>query len=276
MSCLTTDRGIVHYEVYGRGRPVILLHGWLGSWDLWQETMSALGDTYRTYALDFWGFGESGKKLSSYNIHNFVELVAQFMDELGIDQAPIVGHSMGGTVALLLAIQHPELVRNVTVIGSPIDGRALSVLLKLAGLRPIAVLVHNMMWALKLGIRIATPVITAERRWYGMVARDLSRTTVDSFLTSIASLHRTNLTDQLQKIHVPTMGIYGDKDVIVHPGQWKPLKENLPQTQIERHRHVGHFPMLDDPSAFIGILRNFLDNQHARFAGETNGLAGLP
>ena len=64
VSSITTDQGIVHYEVYGRGRLVILLHGWLGSWGLWQETIAFLGQGFRTYALDFWGFGESGKKRS--------------------------------------------------------------------------------------------------------------------------------------------------------------------------------------------------------------------
>ena len=86
MSSITTDQGIVHYEVYGRGRPVILLHGWLGSWALWQETMAYLGKYYRTYAMDFWGFGESGKKRETYAVQDFVNLVEQFMDQLGIIQ----------------------------------------------------------------------------------------------------------------------------------------------------------------------------------------------
>ncbi len=113
MSSITTEQGIVHYEVYGRGRPVILLHGWLGSWGVWQETMGYLGKYYRTYALDFWGFGESGKKRDSYAVTDFVALVDQFMDRLGIAQAPLVGHSMGGTVSLSVAIKYPERVSQV-------------------------------------------------------------------------------------------------------------------------------------------------------------------
>jgi pimeloyl-ACP methyl ester carboxylesterase len=106
VSSITTDQGIVHYEVYGRGRPVILLHGWLGSWALWQETMTSLGAFYRTYALDFWGFGESGKKRESYSVQDFVSLVDQFMDRLGIEWAPLVGHRMGRSAfQLRLSIQ---------------------------------------------------------------------------------------------------------------------------------------------------------------------------
>ena len=60
---------------------MILLHGWLGSWGLWQETMAYLGRYYRTYALDFWGFGESGKKRETYAVQDFVSLVDQFMNQ---------------------------------------------------------------------------------------------------------------------------------------------------------------------------------------------------
>ncbi|HUF38915.1 MAG TPA: alpha/beta hydrolase [Anaerolineales bacterium] len=268
MSCLTTQKGIIHYEVFGRGKPVILLHGWLGSWGLWQETMAFLGDEFRTYALDFWGFGESGKKLNSYEIEDFVGLVDEFMESLGIASAPIVGHSMGGTVSLALARKHPHRARNVTVIGSPIDGRSLLFLLKLAGYRPIARLVHNTMWALKLGIRIGAPIVTRDRRWYGMIDKDLSKTTVESFLTSIASLRRTNLTDEIESIDVPIMGIYGALDVLVNPNQWKPIQEHARHPRIERFKNAGHFPMLDQAERFQHTLREFL-----RSDGGPNGEA---
>lgn len=263
MSSLTTDNGIVHYEVYGRGRPVILLHGWLGSWGVWQETMNFLGSEFRTYALDFWGFGESGKKLSSYQISDFVSMVDQFMEALGIDRAPVVGHSMGGTVSLALATQYPHRAAKVTVIGSPVDGRSLAFLLKLAGIRPIAVVVHNLMWALKLGIRISAPIITKDPRWYRMIAQDLDRTTVESFLTSIASLRKTDLTEEISKIEVPVMGMYGARDVIVSPRQWKPLQEHARNVRIERFPEAGHFPMLDQPDRFKHTLRHFLDENGA-------------
>jgi pimeloyl-ACP methyl ester carboxylesterase len=258
VSSLTTDKGIVHYEVFGRGKPVILLHGWLGSWGLWQETMTFLGDEFRTYALDFWGFGESGKKLSTYSIDDFVSLVDQFMEALGIASAPLVGHSMGGTVSLALACKFPNRATKVTVIGSPIDGRSLVFFLKLAGYRPIGFTVHHLMWALKLGIRIGAPLVTRDRRWYGMIDKDLSSTTVESFLTSIASLRRTDLTHEIHAIKVPIMGMYGARDVFVNPNQWEPLQKHARMPRIERFREAGHFPMLDQAEKFQHTLRDFL------------------
>ncbi len=261
MSSITTDQGIVHYEVYGRGKPVILLHGWLGSWGLWQETMGFLGRYYRTYALDFWGFGESGKKRETYAVQDFVSLVNQFMEQLGISHAPLVGHSMGGTVSLSVAIHYPERVSKVAVVGSPIVGSSLALPLKWAGYRPIAFLLFNMMSAFRFGVRVASPIICRDERFADMMDRDLSRTTLESFLLSIASLRRTDLRPLLDRIKVPAMGMYGDRDVIVHPKQWQPMKKGIAHAHIERFPFAGHFPMLEEPQNFAERLKAFLDKE---------------
>jgi len=259
VSSFTTDQGIVHYEVYGRGRPVILLHGWLGSWGLWQETMSYLGRYYRTYAMDFWGFGESGKKRDSYAVQDFVTLVDQFMEQLGIESAPLVGHSMGGTVSLSVAIHYPRRARKVVIIGSPIVGSSLSLLLKLFGKRLVAYLVYHNLWALRMGFSLMAPFYTRDRRWSEMMNRDISRTTLESFLYSIASLRETDLRPFIPQIQVPVMGMYGAKDIVVHPDQWKPLKDGLPDSRIERFENAGHFIMLDEPKCFVETLHDFLN-----------------
>lgn len=259
MSSITTDQGIVHYEVFGRGNPVILLHGWLGSWGLWQDTMEFLGRFYRTYALDFWGFGESGKKRDSYNVLDFVSLVDQFMEQLGIGQAPLVGHSMGGTVSLYVAIRYPDRVRKVVVVGSPILGSSLNVLLKLSGRRFFASLLYKNMWAFQLYYRAMARFYTKDPHWPEMMDRDLSQTTLESFLNSIASLRETDLRPGLAKITVPSLGIYGDKDIVVHPGQWKMMVSGIHHARIERFHEAGHFPMLDEPQRFSHLLKEFLD-----------------
>ncbi|MBI3172698.1 MAG: alpha/beta hydrolase [Chloroflexi bacterium] len=260
MSSITTNQGIVHYEVYGRGRPVILLHGWLGSWGLWQETMAFLGAFYRTYALDFWGFGESGKKRDSYAVDDFVDLVNQFMEQLGIVRAPLVGHSMGGTVSLSVAIRYPERVSKVVVVGSPIVGSSLAPLLKLAGYRPVAFFLFNLMSPFRAWMKYYySRQICSDPRFPDMMDRDLSRTTLESFLRSIASLRRTDLRPSLNQVHIPTMGMYGDRDKVVHPMQWQPMLTGIPQTQIVRFPKAGHFSMLEEPTEFSQKLKAFLD-----------------
>ncbi len=94
-----------------------------------------------------------------------------------------------------------------------------------------------------------------------MMDRDLSRTTVESFLLSIASLRRTDLRPMLDQITIPTMGIYGDRDIIVHPKQWQPLEKGISQARIERFSVAGHFPMLEEPHQFSEKLKAFLDTE---------------
>jgi pimeloyl-ACP methyl ester carboxylesterase len=238
---------------------VILLHGWLGSWGLWQDTMTALNQGYRTYALDFWGFGESGKKLDTYQVKDFVSLVDQFMERLGIVQAPLVGHSMGGTVSLLVAMRYPERVSKVVIIGSPIVGSSLALPLKLAGYRPIAWLLFRLFGAFRRTMRLASPYICRDPRFPDMMDRDLSRTTLESFLVSIASLRRTDLRPELHRISIPAMGMFGDRDNIVHPHQGKAMQVGIPSARIQRYRNAGHFIMLDDPGHFRSQLKEFLD-----------------
>lgn len=259
MSSITTDQGILHYEVYGRGRPVILLHGWLGSWGLWQDTMEYLGQNYRTYALDFWGFGESGRKRSTYLVKDFVSLVNQFMDQMGIPQAPLVGHSMGGTVSLWAAMDYPQRVTKVTIVGSPIVGSSLALPLKFAGYRPIAYVLFHAFGLFRAGMRVVSPAISPSPGFSDMMDRDLSRTTLESFLVSIASLRRTDLSPRLPQLKIPVMGMFGNRDNIVSPRQWQPLLAGVPHARIERFQHAGHFIMLDEPVSFKEKLKDFLD-----------------
>jgi pimeloyl-ACP methyl ester carboxylesterase len=263
VSSIVTDQGIVHYETYGQGRPVVLLHGWLGSWGLWQKTMEELGRSYRTYALDFWGFGDSGKKRATYRVPDFVSLVDQFMDRLGIESAPLVGHSMGGTVSLNVAMDYPRRVQKVAVVGAPIVGSSLNYFLQLAGHREIAFLVYNSPMLLRTGVRLASSRIVNREplTWYRMLERDLSKTTLESFFASIDSLRQTDLRPRLSEVRVPTLGVYGAHDTIVDPKQFQQLEAGVPGAKVEVMDGSRHFPMIDEPERFIGVLKNFLDDK---------------
>ncbi|HEY2979705.1 MAG TPA: alpha/beta hydrolase [Anaerolineales bacterium] len=261
MSSITTDQGIVHYEVYGRGKPVILLHGYQGSWGLWQQTMGYLGAFYRTYALDFWGFGESGTKQQTFAVQDFVNLVDQFMEQLGIARAPLVGHSMGGTVSLMVAMKYPQRVQKVVVVGSPITGSSLFIFPKAFGYRPFGWLTYHNIWIYKSFYRLLAPYYSKDPKWPDMMDRDISRTTLESFFASIGSLRRTDLRPSLYQVTAPVLGMYGDKDIVVNPNQWKPLQEGIPNARIQRFPRSGHFIMLDEPEEFSRRLKTFLDEE---------------
>lgn len=220
--------------------------------------MEALAPSHRTYALDFWGFGESDKRRESYNIGDFVTLVDQFMERLGIQRAPVIGHSMGGTVALNLALDRPHRVDKVAVVGSPVDGRSLNPFLKLAGYPWIAVLVWNSPSLLRLGIKLFAPWIAASwSEWYALLMRDLSKMTLESFLWSIHSLHHTDLRPRLGTLRMPALGVYGRGDKIVDPRQAK-LFDRIANARVEMLARSRHFPMLDEPQKFHSIVQSFV------------------
>jgi pimeloyl-ACP methyl ester carboxylesterase len=261
VATLVTEQGIVHYETYGRGRPVLLLHGWLGSWALWRKTVETLGKEFRTYALDFYGFGESGDQGADFSVENFVGLVSQFMDRLGIVKAPLVGHSMGGTVSLSVAMRYPEKVVKTIVIGSPIQGSSLNLLLKASGYRPLARLFWLYPSLLRLFLSGYSYLMAKDGKTMSdMITSDVSKITVDSFFESIGTLRETDLRPRLGEIKTPVLGIYGRHDIIVAPSQSKVLKQYAPHSQIAWFDDAGHFPMLDNPERFYETVRNFLYN----------------
>ena len=260
MSTVVAGRGVVHYETQGRGQSVILLHGLLESWDHWLGTMEVLSGSCRTYALDFGGFRESNKQGMSFTVWNYVEMVAKFTERLGIDHVVLIGHSMGGTVALCLAQEYAQRIDRVAVVGSPVAGDGLALLLRLAAWKPLAVLAYQMPGALPLGVKLFSPLLARDwRTWYGMFERDLSRTTLESFHYSIASLQRTDLRAGLGGIEAPILGIYGQVDRIVDRRQGELLAEGAPKATLCRFQQSGRFPMLDDKERFHRTLQGFLD-----------------
>lgn len=261
MPTLVTEQGVVHYETLGRGRPVLLLHGWLGSWALWRNTIEILSKDFKVYALDFFGFGESMDHTSNFSVDNFVTSVDQFMDRLGIIKAPLVGHSMGGTVSLAAAARSPEKIVKVTVIGSPIQGTSLNWLLKLSGYRGTARVAWTSPAFLRLFLRGYAHWIANDGRALGkMIVDDVSKITVESFFQSIGTLRETDLRPHLGDLHMPILGIYGRTDKIVDPRQSQVLKEYAPHSHIAWLDGSGHFPMMDEPDRFHNTLRDFLHN----------------
>ena len=264
MSSMVTPQGIVHYEAYGRGRPVILLHGWINSWGVWEEFMIHLAESahYKVYALDFWGFGESAKVMRGqtppFKVSAYAQMVDQFMDALGIMTAPVFGHSMGGTVALTLALDYPDRVNKVAVVGSPINGGSLHRLLKMMGIHWMARMAWQVPKLVDLSIRFILRRDPPKVKT--MVLRDVQRTSIESFFRSIGDLHHTDLAPRLGHLRIPVLGVFGEYDKIVNPREAKRLAEAAQFCRVQMMPESGHFPMLDDPARFNETLRHFLEH----------------
>jgi pimeloyl-ACP methyl ester carboxylesterase len=222
--------------------------------------MEYLGEKYKTYALDFWGFGDSAKQ-GSFTVQEYVGMVDQFMERMGLIRAPVMGHSMGGTVSLSLALTHPERVAKVAVVGSPIVGSGLSLLLKVAGNRQVAHLLYLIPGLLPFLMRILSHFYAQDWQTLSrMLEKDLSRTTVESFSASIRDLRFTDLRPNLHELKVPIMGVFGRRDNIVSPKQGEVMRENAAGPTVHYFEDSAHFPMLDETERFHKTVEAFLDD----------------
>jgi pimeloyl-ACP methyl ester carboxylesterase len=123
MSALIQNEASVHYEVLGRGKPIIFLHSWIGSWRYWVPSMQFTSNRHRTYALDFWGFGASTKLPSRYTLECQVSLLHDFILQMGIDHFTLVGHGLGSIIAIYYAADHSESVERLMVISFPMGNQ---------------------------------------------------------------------------------------------------------------------------------------------------------
>jgi pimeloyl-ACP methyl ester carboxylesterase len=212
---------------------------------------------FRVYALDFWGFGESAKEdTPPIRIKSYVSMVYQFMEYMGILQAPVIGHSMGGTVSLQMTLDHPDRVAKAAVVGSPMVGSSLNLLLKMGGVEWIA----DTLFRFPPMLRFVIWFVLAgdSKQVQKMILRDVSRTNAESFFRSIGDLRRTDLRPRMAEIKVPTLGIFGTHDNIVHPNQSRVLGEKIRHARVQMMSGSRHFPMLDEPELFRETLLDFL------------------
>lgn len=257
MSAVVIDGAVVHYETWGRGPPLLLVHGWLGSWRYWMNTMEALSSDFRAYALDLWGFGDSAKDKSRYSITSYARLLQDFMEHMGMDGAAFVGHSVGGAVAMVLAARHPELVHRLVSVSVPVRANAISGKLRSFSntLASQVVLKQDPGWVKRL---LALAKVNHET-----VASETLKTDPEAISESMRSLASLDLAGELRRVQCPQLAILGRNDPLIDPAEallFDALGERSRSITMEQ---PGHFPMLEEAPAFHRLLRDFLlDAEH--------------
>lgn len=261
MSIIVIDRQVVHYEVLGRGRPVLFLHGWMGSWRYWFPTMERVADHFRTYSFDFWGFGGSQRQSTTESIQNYSNQVIRFMDELGIDRVLLVGHSMGGMVALKTALNHPKRVSRVAAVGAPIVGDSLSWLLKLTDRPILADAFARVPWFRRFMFRQFLGVKSDPA--LGEILDDSVKSSSTTIQRAVGSMLRTDLRPELPRLAVPTLIVHGGRDEIVNPNQ-ADLFDHVNVSEVVVMPESHHFPFLDEADLFNDVLLRFLKQDMPR------------
>jgi len=240
MSAIILRNEIVHYEVLGRGRPIIFLHGWVGSWRYWIPVMQSASISFRTYALDLWGFGDTAKNPYYYAIENQMELLDRFLQELGIGKIALVGHGLGAVVALLYTTKYPRYVDRIMTVCLPNDHNSLNPRLNTAPPLELA------SWLLDRTNSIDSVFVEAPKADQKAIQ------------SSITGLQNINLENLAMNLETPCLMVYGQNDPAVSMPLIEKsilLPENIHQIIFEQS---GHFPMLDENSKFNRLLADFL------------------
>ena len=242
MSALVLEDSVIHYEFFGRGRPLVFIHGWLGSWRYWVPAMDELSESKRVYAFDLWGFGDSDKSRPRYSVTHYVELLRTFIDELGVfGKVPLVGHALGATVAVSFAHQYPDYVNRVMAVSLPLVGDAINRKFlsgggffdKVFGRSPLA--------------------------GYQDVEQEASRAAPDAISQSVQSVMDIDLEPILASLKVPLLALYGENDNVVLPAKEEDFAHLGKSVKMLLMPEARHFPMLDRSSQFNRLLIDFLD-----------------
>jgi len=253
---VSVDGAEVTYAQQGRLAlpPLVMLHGWAASHKFWKYCFSAFSPRWRVIAPDMVGFGISEKPKRDYSLDGLTSWLGKFLDAMKLDRVTLVAHSMGGTIALLYALQNPGRIEKLVVSNPVIVGRTAfsrrNRLCMTAGLRRL--LYH----LAKIG-----PI----RRWVAKdfttigpldddLAKDVTKGTYRSMFDSLLSTRDADLRDKLASLAVPTLSIGTDLDQLVANEQYT----FVPAQKLACITGSGHIPMIERPEEFNRVLNEFL------------------
>lgn len=254
--------------VAGSGWPLMLLHGIAGSADEWLGVMPNFAEHYRVVTADAPGHGFSEKPLThGYDVRSYVESVLGLMDAFGIRRAPLVAISGGGTIALSLALDHPDRVSKLVLVDAAGLGRQVALSYRLATL-PFA---HRVFRRSTTSTSIAAfgraLCYAPTRLPEGWVDRRLriwsSPGAVEAFFTTArASLslrgQRTDFSRRLHEIRQPTLILWGRQDRIIPVSHAIAAARTIPNAQLNIFERCGHMPIWEYPEEFTKTVLEFL------------------
>jgi pimeloyl-ACP methyl ester carboxylesterase len=230
----------IYYAIYGKGTPVILLHGGLGNSDHFAFQLPALIDRFQVIVIDSRGQGRSTLSKAKLSYHAMAGDVVAVMDKLAIERAALVGWSDGGEIALDLAIHHPERVARMFIVGANYDAH---------GSKPRG--------------GSSSPTFRAYAAKCRADHQQLSRkpSSFDAVIDALLPVWRNPAQftrAQIESIQAPSMIALGDHDEIIVLDQIKEMAKLIPHGQLKVFADASHFVMWQDPTSFNNALVEFL------------------
>ncbi|MDX6667626.1 MAG: hypothetical protein QOK04_1006 [Solirubrobacteraceae bacterium] len=265
----------VSYRTAGDGEEVVvLIHGITSSAETWGEVIPALAERFTVVAPDLLGHGQSAKPRGDYSLGAYASGVRDVVAALGHDRATVVGHSLGGGVAMQLAYQFPERTNRLVLVSSGGLGREVHPLLRAAAL-PGSEFVLPLICAA--GLRDAGNALARvlgqlglsagpdlEEMWNGyssLVDRDAQQAFIHTLRTIVdAGGQRVSATDRLYlAAELPTLILWGENDPIIPATHGRAAHAAIAGSRFHTFAGAGHFPHREDPQRFVAELMDFIE-----------------
>jgi len=263
----------VIYHTAGSGAPVVLIHGMVNSSRHWREVALALADRHTVIAPDLIGHGDSATPRGDYSLGAHAASIRDLLAVLGVERATIVGHSLGGGVAMQFFYQFPSRTERLVLISSGGLGREVSPLLRSATLPgvPAALALAAHPWLVGRLRRGGDRLREAGQRqgvYLQAIARALrplsepgARTAFLHTLRAVIDLRgqRVSATDRLYLLEgMPTLIVWGQRDQTIPLAHGLAAHHAAPGSRFATLPRAAHFPHLEDPDGLATILGEFL------------------
>jgi pimeloyl-ACP methyl ester carboxylesterase len=253
----------VRYLDVGKGPAVVLVHGFASSLETWVPVIPSLVKAHRVLALDLKGFGWTDRPEGDYSPKAQAELVLAVMKARGIERAAVVAHSWGSSVALQLALDHPEAVERIALYDAWVYSSQLPATFHLARARGVGELLYAWFYTQrpdeKLALAFYDPnVVTEELAEAVERAMDRPGTTAAA-LAAVRGQRYDEVELRYQEIKVPVLLLWGREDRVTPLSVGERLSKQLPRARLVVYPQCGHFPMVEAASASTAELARFLE-----------------
>ena len=257
-----------HYVVKGQGPPLLLFHGLGASVVAWRDNIGPLSDSFRVYAVDLPGHGDSGKPDIEYAPAEMVRFVAEFVHTLGLGRPAMAGNSVGGALGLMTAIRHPEIVSHLVLVASAALGTEVSGLLRLMAVPGLGDLLARSRAA---AVRFYRREIFCDRALATQeLVDELCRTrfmpgaprAVTRLLRAGVGLRGVRgkfvLLDGLASLKIPVMVVWGAQDRVLPVAHAYRDLEAAPRARLQVFDRCGHWPQMEKASEFNSRVLEFV------------------
>ncbi len=260
------------YRIAGDGPPLLLIHGIGDSSRTWEQVLPLLAREHTVIAPDLLGHGCSDKPRADYSVAAYANGMRDLLALLGIERVTLVGHSLGGGVAMQFAYQFPERTERLVLVASGGAGRGVSPVLRAATLpgAHLGIVALRLPMA-RLAVNVGIDILRRLDTGLGLDAEDLRRmvaalpdaTSRSAFIRTLRSVvdWRGQVVSMLDRSYLargmPTLLMWGARDSILPVGHGRRAHAAMPGSRLEIFPNAGHFPFRTDPARFVGLLEDF-------------------